>query len=443
MKAKYDIVIIGAGVGGVIAALTARKFNKSVLLIEKEKLGGASFNWGALPFQELIKVAKSYQGLKESSERGIDGVNSEKLKLNWPKIKANAQLHGRRFKEQIEQVLQARGVDFVTGHAEAFSAHQVEVNGEMVDTADLILASGSNYLLPDFVSPAVTNFFTPKNVLSINELPKSLAIVGGGLLGVEYALLFSSFDVQVTLIEEDAELMHYLDRDLKLSLAKDIRQKGIKLMLNSRALDFANGKLKVTQLGKEVEVSADIYLSALKRIPSLDGAKNLLQQGLELRDGYIRTDQRLKTTLPHVYAIGDVNGRAMLAHVASKEGETAVEVINGSGGHLIYELLHYNMYAIHQMASVGMTEETALQSGFLVSCMKLPLHVLSDQYVKVVYDKQSEEVLGVHIYAENASDLICEAQYVMERSESIHELAKLVHAHPIHSMEIVEKIKRG
>ncbi len=443
MKNKYDVVIVGAGVGGVIAALTARRYNQSVLLVEKERLGGASFNWGALPFQELIKVARGFQLFMRSDELGIEGIDQKKIKLNWSKIKANAQLNSRRFKEQIESQLKERGVEFIQGNAEVLSAQRIEINGEVIETKDLIIATGSNYLLPEFVPSDVQNFFTPKNFLSISELPKSLAIIGGGLLGVEYALLMSSLGVPVQLIESGSELMAYLDRDLKLSLLKEIKLKGIVVHLNSNAVGFNNGVLAVEQFGSTKEIVADVYLSALKRVPCLDAVKNLITQGLALRDGYIRSDQRLKTSIPHVYAIGDVNGRAMLAHVASKEGETAVEVINGSGGHIIYELLHYNMYAIHQLASVGMTEEVALQAGFLVASSKLPLMAGGDQYVKVVYDKRSEEVLGVHIYADNASDLICEAQYVMERSESVHEFTKLVHTHPIHSMEIVERIKRG
>ncbi len=441
IKKNYDLVVMGAGVGGIIAALRAKKNGLTVALIERENIGGASFHWGALPFQELLKIAKSYRAIKRSADIGITGVESSKIGLDWSQIKNNALARGKNFRDHIVRSLEHAGVDLYYGDSEAFSAHEVQVGETLIQCKDLLVATGGKYSLPDFVPTGTSNFYTAKNFFSASKLPRTITIVGGGLIGVEYALLLSELGSKVTIVEREEKLMKYLDKDLRKSLDQDLFFHGVRVLTGWTAYDFYNGIIRLKKGDEVKEIESEFYLSAIKRGANVEGLRKLT--GLKLRNGFIITDQRLRTTLPHIYAVGDVNGRALLAHVASKEGEIAADNIAGIDEEIVYELLHYNMYATTQMASIGMTEKVALENGFIVSVAKFWRNGIRDQYVKVVYDKKSDEVLGVHIYADNANDLICEAIYVMEKSESIDEFAKLIHSHPIHSMEIVDHMLRG
>ncbi|MCK5882682.1 MAG: FAD-dependent oxidoreductase [Bacteriovoracaceae bacterium] len=438
---SFDLIVMGGGVGGIIAALRARRHGQSVALIEKENIGGASFNWGALPFQELLKVAKSYKTIKRSKDLGITGVESGKIDLDWKVIKHNALDRGKVFRDHIVQTMISRGVELFYGNSEALSAHEVRIGEIVLGCKDLLIATGGKYTLPDFIPSETSNFYTPKNFFSIEKLPKTMTIIGGGLIGIEYALLMSELGVKITIVEQDEKLMKYLDKDLRKSLDQDLFFHGVRVLTGWKAHDFSSGEIHLKKGKESKKIKNEAYLSAIKREANLDGVLRL--NGLKRRNGFLLTDQNMKTTLPHVYAVGDVNGRALLAHVASKEGEVAADNIAGINEEVIYELLHYNMYATTQMASLGMTETIALENGFLVSVAKFWTNGLRDQYVKVVYDKVSTEVLGVHIYADNANDLICEAVYVMEKSESIDEFSKLIHSHPVHSMEIVDHLLRG
>jgi len=447
---KFDIVILGAGPGGYVAALKGAQSKKSVALIEKDNVGGMCLNWGCIPSKALQKSAKIYDSILRANEFGIDGISLDNLQVNWDAMKSRAFKVVDKLTGGVKTLLNKNGVTVINGFGEVVGERVVEVNGEKIEFDNLIIATGSKYSIP-FENKDDEKIFTPKNIYSIDKLPESIAIVGGGIIGVEFAFLFSMLGVKVSVFERKSHLVSFMDDELIGFIERSLKKRKVKLFFESEVKDFKNGIVYYNNKGEDKSENADILLSAITREASLGGLDYLLKRGLELKGGYIRTDLRTRTSLPNIYAVGDVNGLWMLAHVSSAEGTTAIETINGKGTDLIYDMMPTCIYSYPEMSAVGLTEKGALARGFLVDVGKFPLAANgkalaegeSDGFVKIVSDKKYGEILGVHIVAENATDLISESVLAMQLEGTLLDVASAVHPHPTLSETVLEASLKG
>ena len=451
---QFDLIIVGAGAGGYVAAFRAVQSGLKVALIEKEKVGGICLNWGCVPSKSLQASAELLERLKKAEDFGLSGVDFDKVKPDWETMLKRAQTLAGQFASRTELKLTKSGVKLIKGEAKVLTPEKVLVDGIEYFTKDLVLATGSNYTFPEFLNKVNERFYTPKSIYNLKELPKTMTIIGGGVIGIEFASLFSSLGVKVNLVDHHFPLMPYMDHDLTEYLLEILRRKQIKLYCGFTATAFEDNKLKLEKVGNKTEVlslDSEVYLSAIARQGNVAGLEPLVSKGLEVHRGHVKTDLRCRTSLPHVYAVGDLNGRFMTAHVAAKEGLTAVETILGNGEDIIYDFMPYNMYSTPEFASVGLTEKEALHKGFLVSTGKFSLsHNAKAQadgdgegFIKIVFDKKTEEILGVHIATKNATDLIGEAIVAMSSGMTIKQFASLTHPHPTLAEALVDASFKG
>jgi dihydrolipoamide dehydrogenase len=450
MNHKFAIVILGAGVGGYIAALKAAQMGNSVAIVEKDKIGGMCLNWGCIPSKSLLKSAKAYNEMKQAAQLGIDGIESDKLRLNWARTKERAFTTVGSLTGGVRFLLEKNGVWIFQGRGRVTGLNTLEVNGEILEFEHLIIATGSVYTTP-FVGEGQDKIYTPKNIYDIERLPQTIAIVGGGLIGIEFAYLFSSLGVEVSLFEQKNHLIPFMDDDVIQFTEEMMAKRHIRLFLNSKVKEFSDGCVTYEVGGTVQREKSDILLSAITRKANLEGLDFLLLSGLQLHNGYIKSDLRCRTSLPQIYAVGDVNGRWMLAHVASAEGSTAVETINGKGEELIYDMMPVCIYSFPEISAVGFTERGAVERGFLVEVVKFPVSMngkalatgSGEGFVKVVADKKFGEILGVHIVAEDATDLISESLLAMQSHASLYEMGSIVHTHPTFSGVFLEATLQG
>ena len=448
MSKKFDIVVLGSGPGGYVAALKAAQMKNSVAIIEKENIGGMCLNWGCIPSKALLKSAKVYDSILKSSEFGIDGVEKDKVRINWKNMKDRAFKVVDKLTSGVKFLLEKNGVQVFKGFGKVIDKQKISVNDEIIEFNNLIIATGSNYSVPFQLEDKI---FTPKNIYSLEELPASIAIIGGGLIGVEFAFLFASLGVNVSLFESKERLIPFMDNDVIAFTERMLKKKRVKLFLQSEVKNFENNEITYESKGEIKREKADIMLSATTRKASLSGLEYLVENGLRIENGYVKTDLRCRTSLPGIYAVGDVNGLWMLAHVASVEGTTAVETINGGGSDLNYEMMPVCLYSDPEISCVGITEQNAMEKGFLVETGKFPLNAngkalaegQSEGFVKVVSDKKYGEILGVHIIADNATDLIGESVLAMQMEGTLYDIAAAVHPHPTFSEAILEATLKG
>jgi dihydrolipoamide dehydrogenase len=449
MNKKFDIVILGGGPGGYVAALKAAQMKNSVALIEKESIGGMCLNWGCIPSKALLKSAKVYDSVLKSKEFGIDGVENEKISVNWKNMKDRAFKVVDKLTNGVKFLLEKNGVQIFKGTGNVIDRNTILVNDEKIEFDNLIIATGSSYSA--IGGDDANKIFTPKSIYSIEKLPKSIAIIGGGIIGVEFAYLFASFGVNVMLFEKKKHIIPFMDDDVITYTERMLKKKKVKLFLESKVIEFKDSELIFESKGEIKKEKPEIVISVTTRKASLNGVEYLADNGLKVIDGYIKTDLRSRTTLQNVYAVGDVNGLWMLAHVASVEGITAVETINGKGSDLAYDMMPVCIYSNPEISCVGLTERGALERGFLVEVGKFPLSAngkalaegSSDGFVKVISDKKYGEILGVHIVADDATDLIGESVLAMQLEGTLYDVAAAVHPHPTLAETFLEASLKG
>lgn len=447
---QTDLFIIGGGPAGYVGALRAARAGLSVVLAERDRLGGACLHWGCIPSKSLMASADLLEKIKQAASFGIAGIDGKAATADWPAMNERAGKIVGRLEKGVTGLLDQAGVQRITGQARVIARDRVDVNGEEYQCKNLLIATGADYPLPAWAADD-PRFFTPQTIYGLKELPATMAIIGAGVVGVEFSVLFARLGVKVTLLENKESLMSYLDKDMATQLTTMLKRRRIKVLSKTKAVAMNTEGLQVESTTEVNSVPAEVILWCPRRKARLAGLEALVEQGLTIAGGYINTDERARTSLPGVYAAGDVNGRLMLAHVASKEALTAVETILGTGRDLVYDMMPYNMYTAPEFASIGLTEQQAEERGFLVGTGTFPLAANgkamaegnSDGFVKLVFERKYNEVLGVHIVASHATDLIGEATLAMGMEATLEALEAVVHPHPTMAEVMVEAAWKG
>jgi dihydrolipoamide dehydrogenase len=445
------VVVIGGGPGGYVAAIRASQLGAAVTVIEKNKMGGTCLNVGCIPTKALLHSAELYTAMKNQGPS--IGIFADNLRFDWPTIERRKQDVVNHLVNGVEGLLKSNGVECVYGEARLAAPTLVEVagGGRRVEADAVILAVGSEPSIPpipglDLKDPDI---ITSDGALSLDALPKSIAIAGGGVIGVEFASVFASFGVSVTVVEMLPQILPNVDEEAAVILRRSLESKGVVFHTGARLESVTrNGRALTLAVGGSsgpVELTVDKLLVATGRRPQTRGL-GLEAVGVETQRGRVAVNDRMETGVPNVYAIGDCASPIMLAHVASREGEVAAENIMGHPVVMDYKTVPSAIYTSPALASVGLSEEAAVKTGAKVRVGRFPLaangkSVLSgdaDGMIKIVSEDRYGEVLGVHIVGGPATDMIGEAGLAIRLEATLEEIVSTVHAHPTVSEAIGE-----
>jgi len=448
---EKDIVIIGGGPGGYTAAIRAAQLGAAVLMVEGENLGGTCLNKGCIPTKALYKNAQLINELNSAAEFGI---NLDGYTIDMNEIMLRKQRIVDRLKDGIGQLIKANSIEMLYGKASLVSKEKVKVidsqgNETMINTKNIIIATGSVPLKPPIAGINLPGVMTSDEILFSQEIPKSLIIIGGGVIGIEFAGIFNALGSQVTVVEFLPRILANMDSEISKKLVLSLKKKGISIETDTKVIQISKDKesFRVLTEGKkgENEINADAVLVSVGRVPNVEGLElDLL--GVDHDRTGIKVDENYQTNVPGIYAIGDVIGGQMLAHIASEEGIAAVDNIMGLKGHLNYDAVPGCVFTFPEIAAVGLSEEDAKEKGidytsskFLFGANGKALTIGEGEgFVKVLAEVETKRIIGVHIMGPHASDLIHEAVLAVGHKMTAADISGIVHAHPTLSEAFME-----
>jgi len=445
----YDIAIIGGGPGGYVAAIYAGKKKAKVALIEKGELGGTCLNRGCIPTKTLIHGANLLHAIKSAKDFGIT-VND--INLDWDLLQKKTARVVKTLTKGVEGLLAANNVTVIKGAAKLTDKNTVAISGESGQstiTADnIILATGSFPAVVPVPGRDLPNVITSDQALFLKQIPSSMLIIGGGVIGLEIGYIYNTFGTKVTIVEMLPNILPRQDKELSSELKKQLEKQGIEIYTDSRVREIKEkeGILETifeTNEGTKT-VASEKVLMATGRVPAIEAFKDL---GIYIEKTGVVVDEYLRTNIDNIYAVGDLTGKTMLAHVASHQGITAVKNILGEKHKINYRAIPSCIYTSPEVASVGMTEEEArmifkdnIKIGrFPYSASGKAMTIGERQgFVKVIAESKYNEVVGVHIVGHNATELIAEAVLAIGLECTAEELANTIHAHPTLSETFME-----
>ena len=451
MAKDYDVVILGGGTGGYVAAIRASQLGLKTAVVERDKLGGTCLHKGCIPSKALLRSAEVYAQSKNAADYGIDvgGVT-----LNFTQVQSRKNAIVDQLYKGVQHLMKKGKIDVYHGTGRIlgpsiFSPMPGTISVEMEDgsenemlvPANVIIATGSRPRMLDGIPVDGRTILTSDDALLLENLPKSIIIVGGGVIGIEWASMLADFDVEVTILEYGSRILPTEDEDISSEITKLLKKRNVHIVTNAKT-DIS------TLISSEENVSISLengeVFTAEKMLVSVGRTANIENIGIEnteieIENACIKVNENYQTKESHIYAIGDVIGGMQLAHVASHEGIKAVEHIAGmKQGSLCYENIARCVYSNPEVASVGLTEQQALEKGVKMKIGKFPfkavgkalVHGDTEGFVKIVADEETNDVLGVHIIGPHATDLISEAALGIFLNATPWEIGEAIHPHP-------------
>ncbi|MGW5383299.1 dihydrolipoyl dehydrogenase [Nocardia sp. NPDC003963] len=457
---QFDLLVVGGGPGGYVAAIRAAQRGLRVALVEKERPGGVCLNWGCIPTKAMLRSAEVFRIVADAASFGI---TTENVQVDFAAVRERKNGIVDDLTGGVAGLLRANGVTVIEGHArftgpttvEVFQAgpSQVFDGGpryaaaptdlaiRTVEATDVIIATGSVPALLPIPGAGLPGVITSDGAFGLTEIPERLVVIGGSAVGAEWAGLFATFGTAVTVVEMQDRLVPAEDAELGAALGRSFTGRGITVLTGSTVtgIEQSEDGLRVSVDGTDPRVlDADIVLVGVGRRPNT-AALGLDAAGVATdARGFVPVDDRLRTGVEHVFAIGDVTGEALLAHVASHQGLTAADVIAGHDIRIDYTAIPAATFTHPEIASVGLTEDAARAAGHEVVIAKFPFAALgrarsvgdTEGFLKIVAGARHHEVLGVHIIGPSASDLITEGALAITLEATLDELAHTIHAHP-------------
>ncbi|NLW07473.1 MAG: dihydrolipoyl dehydrogenase [Clostridia bacterium] len=442
-----DLVIIGGGPGGYVAAIRASQLGMDVALIEKDELGGTCLNRGCIPTKAYYQNATVLRILARLGDYNVTAGS-----INFDMAGA------RRRKEQIvanlvsgiNNLLKGYRVEVIKGEAAIAAPRQVQVNGKEISTRRILIASGSQAAALPIPGVELPGVVTSTELLELDTVPQRLAIIGGGVIGIEFACIFNAFGSKVTVFEFLPNILASIDKEIVRRMGVYLKKQEIEIHTQAgvERIEKNGGALSVVARGKKGTISceADLVLLATGRKPCTGGL-GLEQLGINCEQGFISVDENYETSVPGIYAIGDVIPGPMLAHVASEEGIVAVERMNGLKHSLNYDAIPSCVFSFPEIATVGLSQEEAQARGIDLKVGKFSFAANgkalamgeTDGLVKVIADAQ-DIIIGVHIIGPHASDLIQEASVIVKNKLKTAEVAGTIHPHPTLGEALLEAV---
>ena len=434
----YDLVVIGAGPGGYVAAIRAAQLGMKTAIVEKDACGGTCLNYGCIPTKALYKNAEVVDEIARAAEFGVDvkGYSIDMEKVQARRAKIVKTLSGG-----VEGLLKANKVELVRGAAKIMAPGKVEVDGKVLETGKILIASGSKSSKPPIKGIDNPGVITSKEALEMDHVPGKIVIIGGGVIGIEFAGIYRAFGAEVTVVEFMPKIIPAVDKEITDRLQKLLEKKGIRFMVGTRVEEISKSgsalSVTVDKAGEKSSLPCDQVLVSTGRELDIEGL-NLDGLGVTYDRKGVKVDENYMTSVPGIYAIGDVIGGVMLAHVASEEGKVCVERMAGEDARVDYDLIPSAIFTFPDVASIGLSEEQAKERGleyevgkfqFAGNGKALTMNA-AEGMMKVIVSRDKQKILGVHIVGPNASDLLAEAAIAMRGEFTVEEAANTMHGHP-------------
>ncbi len=448
---NYNIIVIGSGPGGYVAAIRASQLGLKVAVVERAELGGICLNWGCIPTKSLLKSAQVYEYAKHSENYGIEisGVTP-----NFSKIIERSRGVSAQMNKGVEYLFKKNNITHIKGFGKLTGNKTVEVTlegkKENFTAEHIILATGSRSKeLPNLKQDG-KHIIGYREALTLQKQPESMIVVGSGAIGTELAYFYNAIGTKVTLVEYMPSIVPVEDKDVSSQLGRSLKKLKIKVMTKSSVgkVVLVNNKCiaTISSKGKELRLEADIVLSAVGIVPNLENI-GLEKVGIELEKGKIKVDNFYKTNIEGIYAIGDIVHGPALAHVASAEGICCVEKIAGKNPEAIdYTNIPGATYTTPEVASVGLTEDAAIKEGYELKVGKFPFRASGkaasagnqDGFVKLIFNAKTDLILGAHMVGLNVTEMIAEIVLAKKMGTKAHEIINTIHPHPTMSEAIME-----
>ncbi|MEI6123565.1 MAG: dihydrolipoyl dehydrogenase [Bacteroidota bacterium] len=427
---KYDIVIIGAGPAGYVAAIRAGQVGLKTALIEKKYVGGMCLNWGCIPTKAMIESGKMFSRVIGASEFGVDGIDKNQLKFNWDKAKKRAMKIVKKLTGGVEFLLKKNGVDVIMGEAVIHDNKTITVDNRSIECDNIIIATGS---YPDAIQSPIEaqHIIHLEKLFDLPDLPKNIVVYGKGAVAVELVQFLHMIEKNVSLVTPGENIIPGADSYLSDYIIKKFHALNIPVVYSDTMDSCADGLLHIGD--NMLQCDKILNCSFRKAILPKSDVSIALDD-----NGYIQTNDKLETSVPGIYAVGDVNGRSYLAHVASAQGIWVVNKIKGVKGDFNSKNFPLNIYTHPEMAQIGHTEQDLQQEGIEYKLSEFPLSVNgkamtegnTEGLIRMFSDKKYGQVLGVQIIADHATDMIAEAAAYMQIEGTIYDISQTIHAHP-------------
>jgi len=449
-----DAVIIGGGPGGYVAAIKAAHLGLKVVLVEKDKLGGVCLNKGCIPTKALISTVEVLNHIQRAEEFGIQVKD---YSFDFPDIMKRKDLIIGRLSSGVERLMKSNQVRVARGEGQIIELGKVEVTDttgqkEVIKTRNIIIATGSSVMKLPIPGLDLEGVITSDEALSLRELPSKMIIIGGGAVGIEFAGIFKALGVEVTVVEILPRILLPIDEEIARRLTQLLKKGGIEILTDCKVKRIKknnqNLEVLVSTTDGEKKLEAEKVLLAVGRVPEL-GNINVQRLGIKLDRKALKVDEKMRTNIPGIYAVGDVVGKIMLAHVASQEGIVAAENISGKEVLMDYRAVPNCVFSMPEVASVGLTEEVARKENSNIKVSKFPFIANgkalgmgeTEGMVKIIANGDSLELLGMHILGAHASDLIAEGALALSLEATAEEIVNTIHAHPTLAETIAEAVE--
>ena len=444
------IIIIGAGPGGYETALLAAKRGVEVVLVEAGTVGGPCLNEGCIPTKAFCKNAEVLDGLREAEAFGVTGLT---YGFDFKAVATRKNAVVEQLRGGVEGLLGHKLITLVRGKASFKDAHTITVEGQDYEGDYIIIATGSVSASLPIPGADLPGILTSREILDLEEVPQRLCVIGGGVIGLEFASVFRSFGSEVTVLEYFKEILPRFDSDLSKRLKQSLGKRGIEISTQTQvtgieAVEKSVYKVSFSRKGKEESIEADKVLMAVGRKANVDSL-NLADVGIEFTPrGIVVDDKTMQTNIPHIYAVGDINGKMMLAHAATFQGIVALDHIMGVENGIDLSVMPAAVFTSPEAASVGMTEEDCKAAGIPVKCLKSFFRANgkavtmgeTDGFCKVIVAAEPKDggeapyepgrILGCHLYGPHASDIVQEVCALITQKATIAQFENIIHTHP-------------
>jgi len=455
MEKNFDLIVIGGGPGGYVCAIRASQLGLKTACVESRgTLGGTCLNIGCIPSKSLLNLSENFQ--KAKKEFNQQGIEIDNIKLNIDKMMSNKNKSVSILTKGVEFLFKKNKVTYIKGKGVIFSKNDVVVYNdnkkENFKTKNIVIATGSTATSIPGINIDEKNIISSTGVLSLNKVPKKLVVIGGGYIGLEMGSVWSRLGSEVTVIEYLDHITPGMDLEISKEFQKILNKQGINFKLESKVKSIKNHSNSATveyidnKTSKTTTIEADKVLVSVGRKPYTEGL-NLSKVGIYKDDkGRIKVNKKFQTSVENIYAIGDVIKGPMLAHKAEDEGIAVAEILAGQAGHVNYDVIPGVIYTSPEVATVGKTEEQLKSENKSYKVGKFPFLANSrakvnnetEGFVKILADKTTDKVLGVHIIGPHCGDMIAEMALAMEFGASAEDIARTCHAHPTHTEAIKE-----
>ena len=448
---EYDLIVIGGGPAGYAGAIRAGQLGKKVACIESERAGGTCLNWGCIPTKALLKAAELFRTFQKAE---LFGLSVKGVAFDFAKVMERSRGVAAQMAKGVEFLFKKNKVDYFVGRGQVTVAGMVEITegehkGKFFKARNILLATGCRMRRIPNLEVDGTRVMTSREALASKTLPKSIAIVGAGAIGVEFAYFYNAFGVKVTLVEMLPQILPVEDEEVARTLHRAFEKQGIAVHTGTTCENFRVGagsvKLNLAKDGKSTEIEVETVLSAIGVVPNLEGAL-APRVSLELDRNYVKVGDDYQTSVKGIYAAGDIIGPPWLAHVATFEAVNAVNGMFGHGKPRRVKNFPGCTYCQPQVASIGLTEKAAKEKGLKYRIGKFPFLASgkavasgdSEGFVKVISDADTGEIYGAHIIGAEATELIAEFGLAMDLEATVEDLHRTIHAHPTLSEAVME-----